>query len=77
LIFSVEHPWDQEMEVCSYEVPWVTNDFALRGHSFIWVYISNTFKIILMNHWPQSFNIWHGMFFKTRELTFVQMMSLR
>jgi len=37
LIFRMEHPdpLDQEIQLCSNEVPGVTNDNALRGPIFI------------------------------------------
>jgi len=34
LIFGIEHPWGKEIQVCSNEVPRVTNGHARRGHSF-------------------------------------------
>jgi len=34
LIFSIDHPSDQEIQVCSYEVPEVTNGHTPGGHMF-------------------------------------------
>jgi len=33
-IFSIDHPFDKDFQVCSNEVPGVTNGYALRGHMF-------------------------------------------
>jgi len=39
----------------------VTNGHVLiRGHSFIYVYIAKTFKILLVNNRPECIDIWHG-----------------
>jgi len=54
----MEHPKDYEIQVCSNEVPGVTNGHALRGHNFIQVEKAETFKyIFLMNHWPTCIDI--------------------
>jgi len=34
-IFRKEQPYDQEIQLCSNEVPGVANGHALRGHNFI------------------------------------------
>jgi len=34
-IFRMEHPYDKGIQVCSNEVPGVTNGHTLRGHNFI------------------------------------------
>jgi len=58
LIFSREHSGGQEIQVCSNEVPGVTNGYVLRGPIFIQVYIAETFKnLFFMNHWPTSIDI--------------------
>jgi len=43
LIFGMEHPWEEEIQVCSNKVPGVTNDHAKREHtcSFICSYSKN------------------------------------
>jgi len=33
-IFSMEHPFDKEIQMCSNKVPGITNGHALRGHNF-------------------------------------------
>jgi len=35
--------YDNEIQVCSNEIPGVTNGHALRGHSFIYIFIAKTF----------------------------------
>jgi len=35
LIFSMNDPWDKEIQVCSNRIPGVTNGNALRGRSII------------------------------------------
>jgi len=52
LIFGMDHPQDQEIQVSSNEVLGVTNGHALRGHRFT-LYIAKTFKNLLMNHGPR------------------------
>jgi len=45
LIFGMEHPWGKKIQFCSNKVPWVTNDHALRGHSFYIGFYSKKKKI--------------------------------
>jgi len=56
MMFVLDHPWGKEIQVCSNEGPGVTNGHALRGHSFILVYIAKTFKNLLLMNYVAIFN---------------------
>jgi len=44
--------------VCTNEVPGVAYGHALRGDSFIYVYITKTLKnLLLINHWSEYIDI--------------------
>jgi len=34
-MFSMDHPYDKEIQFCSNKVPGVTNGHALKGYRFI------------------------------------------
>jgi len=54
----MEHPQDKEIELCTNEVPGITNGHALRGHSCISFYTAETFKnLLLMDQWPEYIDI--------------------
>jgi len=40
----MEHPQDQEIQMCSNEVPGDTNGQVPRGHSFLDLYSKNLYK---------------------------------
>jgi len=57
----MDHPYNQNIHVCTNEVPGVTNIHTLRGHNFIKIYMVKTFKnLLFMNRWPEYINIKHG-----------------